>query len=602
MTDEQLRELLDEVRAARTDLVHVEVKKAKSDCPKRLWETLSAFANSPGGGVIVLGADESAGFALTGVDDVKKVLQDLASMCGEMEPRLSPAIAVHHMDGASLIVAEVQELLISQKPCYYRAAGLSNGVFLRVGDADRHASPYEVHVLLSARGQPEDDAQPVAGAHVDDLDSQAVSAFVERVRLRRARFRERSDEQILRGLKVLVPSGNDYVPSLAGLLVLGTEPQAFFPQLAMLATAYPGDRKGMLGPSGERQLDDRRLEGPVRQIVGDALVFLQRNMRHPRRQAGAGRSTPGEVPVHALAEALVNALAHRDLSALAQGTAVQLELYADRLEVVNPGGLFGPVNLESLGLSPMSSARNRVLMQLLEDAPDPATGQVLAEHRGSGIGAMIEALRDAEMSPPRFENTISTFRVVFPRQSLVDPDTIGWLRRLAGGAVLSRHQRMALALMRGGERITNGRYRQLSGEDSRVATRELGDLVARGLAVMSQAGRWTSYTLAPGADDTGTHPAAVTARRPDGSQRPDRRAQILELLTRLGPLSRSQIQEELGLSQSPVNRWLRILVRERSIVPTARKREAPGQRYTIARVRKTARQREHQNGAERQRS
>jgi ATP-dependent DNA helicase RecG len=296
VTDAQLRELLDEVRLARTDLAHVEVKKAKTDCPKRVWETLSSFANSPGGGVVILGADEANDFALTGVDQPKKVMQDLASLCAEMEPRLSPAIAVHRLDGATLVVAEVQELLAAQKPCYHRASGLANGVFLRVGDADRHASAYEVHVLMSARGQPEDDAQPVREARLADLDAAALAAFVARVRVRRARFRDRGDEQILRALKVLVPFEDLQVPSLAGLLVFGGEPQAFLPQMAIVATAYPGRRKGELGPSGERQLDDRRIEGPLRRMVADALQFVQRNARQPRVQAGAGRTTPGEIP------------------------------------------------------------------------------------------------------------------------------------------------------------------------------------------------------------------------------------------------------------------------------------------------------------------
>ncbi|HET9984345.1 MAG TPA: ATP-binding protein [Longimicrobiales bacterium] len=587
MSDNELRELLNEVRLARTDLAHIEVKKAKTDCPKRLWETLSSFSNSPGGGVIVLGVDEASDFAVTGVDDAKKVLQDLASQCAEMEPRLSPPLAVHHLDGKAVVVAQVNELLPGEKPCYYRASGLANGVFVRVGDADRQATPYEVYVLLSARGQPDDDAQPVAGANKEDLDSAALSSFVSRVRVRRKRFRDKTDEQILRGLKVVVPLADTYVPSVAGLLVFGREPQAFFPQFAVLATAYPGARKGELGPSGERQLDDLRIEGSLREMVADTLAFLQLNMRHSRRQAGAVRATPAEVPIPALSEAIVNALAHRDLGRLAQGTAVQVELFSDRLEIVNPGGLYGTVNVESLGLSSVSSARNRVLMQLLEDAVDPATGEAIAEHRGSGIAAMIEALRDAEMSPPRFENTISTFRVIFPRQSLLDHDTINWLRSIPNGGDLSRNQRMALALMGNGERVTNARFRQLSGEDSRIATRELGDLVDRGLTVMSQAGRGTSYSLAPFLRSAGRdgevegQNAAITSRRRKAA-RSDRRKQILELLAREGSLPRARIQEELGLTQSPVNRWLRILMRERRIVSTAHRPDDPNTEYTLA--------------------
>jgi hypothetical protein len=35
-------------------VVPVEAKRARGEVPKRLWGTLSAFANTPGGGLIVL--------------------------------------------------------------------------------------------------------------------------------------------------------------------------------------------------------------------------------------------------------------------------------------------------------------------------------------------------------------------------------------------------------------------------------------------------------------------------------------------------------------------------------------------------------------------
>ena len=60
MTDAQLRELIDLMRRTKTDLRHVEAKRARGGLPQRLWETLSAYANSPGGGVIILGLDESS--------------------------------------------------------------------------------------------------------------------------------------------------------------------------------------------------------------------------------------------------------------------------------------------------------------------------------------------------------------------------------------------------------------------------------------------------------------------------------------------------------------------------------------------------------------
>ncbi len=53
--------LVAQARLAETDTVSVEIKKAAGGAPKTLPHTVSAFANG-GGGVIILGLDESAGF------------------------------------------------------------------------------------------------------------------------------------------------------------------------------------------------------------------------------------------------------------------------------------------------------------------------------------------------------------------------------------------------------------------------------------------------------------------------------------------------------------------------------------------------------------
>ena len=69
MTDEELQEQIALLRRVRTDFRHVEAKLAWGGLPKRLWETLSAFANTAGGGVIILGLDEGANFEIVGVEN-----------------------------------------------------------------------------------------------------------------------------------------------------------------------------------------------------------------------------------------------------------------------------------------------------------------------------------------------------------------------------------------------------------------------------------------------------------------------------------------------------------------------------------------------------
>lgn len=86
MTDGELVDIIEGLRAIGTDHVDVEAKASASELPRRLWETLSAFANSAGGGVLILGVDERDGFKVCGVREAKKKTQDLASLCDQMQP------------------------------------------------------------------------------------------------------------------------------------------------------------------------------------------------------------------------------------------------------------------------------------------------------------------------------------------------------------------------------------------------------------------------------------------------------------------------------------------------------------------------------------
>lgn len=524
MTDAELLAHLDALRSLRTDSRHVEAKRSHSALPKRLWETLSAFSNSVGGGAIILGVAEDGGFVVVGVNEPARIQADLQSMCAEMEPRVAAVIDVKVVDGKHLVVAEVPELNPEQKPCFYRPGGLTNGAFVRQGDADRKLGSYEIQVMLSARAQPTFDREPVDEATLDDLDEKALEVFLRRVHERRPRLRDRTDGEILEMLRVLVHDRKtkQLRPSLAGMIVFGRDPQRFFEQFAVLFTAFPGRELGERGVNNERLLDDARLEGNLGQIVGHTLTRIASNMRHPRREYGAGRTIDSEIPRAALAEALTNALAHRDLSPQARGTAVHVHLFGDRLVITNPGGLYGPTTIDTLGHGGLTSARNATLMQLLEDAVDPDTGQAIAEHRGTGIPAMLRELRDVGLAPPRFEDTIATFRVILSRPPVrMTGENQNWTRF---GAYYLGGARPADALAKR--------------QHSRGAT--------------------------------GTKP-----------RRGDRRTAILALLEHES-LTRAEIEAALELHQTSVSRWLRLMRTEGTIELTTMHEKDHAARYRLA--------------------
>jgi ATP-dependent DNA helicase RecG len=114
-------------------------------------------------------------------------------------------------------------------------------------------------------------------------------------------------------------------------------------------------------------------------------------------------------------EAVTNALMHRDLSPHARGSQVQVNLYADRLEILNPGGLYGVVTLAEPGRAGVSASRNQLLSVLLEEVPYPGGGMV-AENRGSGYAMIQAALADNGAPPPVPRDAIAHFSLALYRR------------------------------------------------------------------------------------------------------------------------------------------------------------------------------------------
>ncbi|WP_438387932.1 ATP-binding protein [Actinopolyspora saharensis] len=571
MLDDELAEVIENLRKLGDDHATVEVKRAGTKLPKSVRETLSAFANTSGG-LLILGLDEASGFQATGVQDAAKLAADLGAMCSEdMEPPLRPLIQTHRFEGVDLLVAEVVELDPAVKPAHCRGTSMAQGSFVRVADGDRKLTPYEVHVMLANRGQPREDEQAVPGTSLEHLDTPLVETFLNRIRRRRARaFAHLDAEAALRRAKVLV--GDEL--SLAGLLALGEYPQEFFPQLMLTFVHYP-TKTGPEPSSGARFIDNIAAEGPIPVILDEALIALRRNMSRRSTVRGAGRVDTWEYPEAALREAIVNALVHRDYSAISHGTQVQVEMYPDRLLVRNPGGLHGSVREENLGEEGTSSARNATLLKILEDVPLPGSDRPICENRGSGIPTMLAALREARLNPPRFDDNISTFTITFPNHTLMGEEVVRWIGSLQEPG-LTESQCHGLAMLYHGETLNNQTYRNANDLDSRIATNELGDLVSRELVVPTGGRRHARYRLAEGLmpEATEEHEGEDDA----ASQRTNRRKELLRALGE-EECTRAELVNRTGLSDRTVSRWLSTLVREGVLATTEPSTRSPNVRY-----------------------
>jgi ATP-dependent DNA helicase RecG len=575
--DGYIDNVLPKLRAAGTDLTTVEVKAAARGLPKSIVETVSAFANTDGG-LILLGLDEDDGFSALEVDS-GKLAADLASACADqLEPPTRPEIEIVEIDGCLVVAAIVEELPPTQKPCFVKKRGIERGSFVRTFDGDRTLSTYEVHVLQSSRGQPDDDGVVVEGADLDDLDPALTGALIRRLRSTRGQvFASANDDEILDMMGVTATRDDARGVTLAGLLALGRFPQQFLPQLDVTFVALPTVSGEPLA-DGTRFLDNQSIDGPIPRMVAETLTALRRNMKRRSIVVGLGREDRWDYPEEAIREVVANALMHRDYHPLAHGTQVRVSLYPDRLEVSSPGGLHGPVSREDLLAEPVSSSRNARLAKLLEDVEIESTSRTVCENRGSGLLATAAALRDAGMEPPQVIDNVREFRIVIRNHGLLDDDAVAWLSTIDTGRLNDR-QRLALAFLHRNGRITNQQYRSVTGTDSLTATRELTGLAGEGLIDKTSDRRWAVWVLADGEPDQQPHLEFV--EEPPPPSRRDRRPAIRELLEP-GPQTAQHLADELGMTKEGVLRWLRRMEEAGEVEPTSEKRRSRHNKWRLS--------------------
>lgn len=155
---------------------------------------------------------------------------------------------------------------------------------------------------------------------------------------------------------------------------------------------------------------------------------------------GALREDVPDYPLAAIREAVANALMHRDYSIDACGTPVSIDLYPDRLEITNPGGLFGSLTIDRLGERGATASRNQFLSRILEDVPytdyDGRVGRVV-ENRGSGYPTINRELEEALMPAPIAQSTLNQFELVLRHRRMTEQEGGGYSKSNVEEAILS---------------------------------------------------------------------------------------------------------------------------------------------------------------------
>lgn len=569
MDDGTLADVVAHLRALGRDDETTEAKASVRRLSADVWETVSAFANTRGG-TLLLGIDEGRGFRPAEGFSPDRVLDQFIEGVGDggkdgakvsNPPRYS--VSTPAVDGATVLVVDIMENSLDAKPCYITQRGIQPGSFKRVGDKDLRLSTVEIFEMQRVLQPSDADRIAVPDTEIEDLDPDLLERYLSRRSGSRALKGVGDDRRAaLRRLNIVDRSG---AVRMTGLLTMGLYPQQHFPQLHIDVAVHPGASKST-ADSVTRFLDRRICEGSLAEMVEEAVQAIVRNLRTYSTISGTRRIDELEIPREVLREAISNAVIHREYSAPFLGEGIAVDVFTDRVEVRSPGGLWGGRTKENIA-DGVSQCRNQALIHVLRDLPlDEAPGAIV-EGQGSGVPFMVNEMRAHTLPDPLFAITPASVTVVLGRHGVEVPGNREWLRDLAGRDVNHRESQVLLQA-RELPLLTVESVHDALQLDSDEVRSILHSFTDEGVLESTSEG----WCLAGRALDQAAHGSGDAARPGPAvvsKALTPAEASVVDAMSASEPLSIRDIAERTGSSVVALRPILRRLVAAEVVIPTA---------------------------------
>lgn len=360
-------------------------------------KTVVAFSNLAGGEIYIGVEDGSR--KITGIpeDEVFRMEEKLANSIYDLvHPKVTPDISIVNVKGKYLIRIAVYPG--SNPPYYLGSAGKSKGTFVRIGSVNRPASEEILLELERKKRNIPFDSTPLFDIEPSAID---LTSFLKEYQ---AKTGESPDGTTLQKLGLLKEERGELVPTVASVLLSGGElKREHFPYAVIECAAFKGNDLSTT-------LDSRTIDSELVHQPGEALAFVQRNIRMASKLEGLYRSEKWEYPLAAVRELIINAIVHRDYSL--SGRYIKLAIYNDMIEITSPGYLPGTLDPQHLGTG-ISELRNKVLGPVFRKLK-------LIEQWGTGFKKVKEELKNYPELELRTSEPNMSFQVQLVKKALYD--------------------------------------------------------------------------------------------------------------------------------------------------------------------------------------
>ena len=360
----------------------------KESADKSLSSEVCAFANASGGRIF-LGVDNQG--RIVGTDISNTARSRVQDTINKIEPQLKVDLEIND----NIIVVTVPEGISKPYSC-------PDGFYLRSGPNSQKLDRRNIIEFFQSEGR-------IRYDEIIREDLPIAERFNEAAYKRYIKTAKISDvldrEAILKNLNCAGICGGKFCFTNAGALFFrANEEDVLFRHAGIVCALYKGTDKSYI-------LDAKEFNSDIVSNVEDALIFLKKHLRVSYKIEGLRRENVLELPEDALREAVVNAVCHRDY--FEKGARVMVEIFDDRVDIVNPGGACKGITRENFGT--VSITRNSVIASMLFRVD-------YIEQMGTGIMRMKNATRQARVAEPVFELS-GFFKVTFKRNDISSPSS-----------------------------------------------------------------------------------------------------------------------------------------------------------------------------------
>ena len=353
----------------------IEFKKSLAELKAGIV-SMAAILNKHGAGELWFGL-RNDGIAV-GLMVNEKTLRDISqSIAAHIEPKIYPQVDIETVDGVRCV-----KISFSGMDGPYFSYGRA---YMRVADEDRQLSAKELENVILAKNRTAlrwDNAP--SSIPFQDLNEGKVKSFVEHAGL--------TWDTVANALTKLELAHEGILLNAAPLFFATQPPMQL--RCAVFATT-----------DSATIIDRHDFEGDILELIEEAQKYILKNIHIGMRLEGLSRVDVPEISVEALREAIINAFCHRDYR---DPDYVQVAIYKNRVEIRNPGSLYGGMTIEKMLKGNVSKRRNPLVADLLRRIH-------MVESWGRGMPLILKNAPDV-----KFREIAHIFIAAFDRPSFAD--------------------------------------------------------------------------------------------------------------------------------------------------------------------------------------